>query len=258
MMSLPISMQVLIKPAAWEWENVPLLPWQEYVRWQDQVIARRPEIYRIRRWGDPVLGKSVADIGVSNFQAIGLWNKANQTMSGVANYCRIPHMDVNYLYALQVEDQYVDKVPDWRRQKMSWLCKTSGTIYFWHASTGDWTNLSYIEWGTIALGGNLVQVEDIEVLTVKLPNATSKRSIPMARLRAFRMTDQARPLADLLAEGLVHRCFCAYQKPVPDTFGDSPKGIVYSPFWSPRDWTFISSSQVQPDAWYLPMEWLTK
>lgn len=254
---IPISVNVMIQPAPWEWENVPLLPHAEYSHWQDQVLARRPEMYRIRRWGDPVLGKSVADIGVSNFQAIGVFNRANNTVGGVTNYCRIPHMDLLYLYNLQVEDEYVDKIADWRKQKMSWLCKTGGTIYFWNdSSVGDWASLAYIRWGTIGLGGNLVQVEGVETLTVKLPNADSKRTLPMARLRGFRMTDQARPLTDLLAEGLVHRCFCAY---LPnDRFGDSPKGIVYSPFWSPKDWTFIGPNQPQPDAWYLPMEWLVK
>jgi hypothetical protein len=256
-MTIPISVNVTIRPAAWSWDNVPLLPLAGYVAWQDQVLARRPEMYRIRRWGDPVLQKSVADIGISNFQAIGLYNLANNTLGGVSNFCRIPHIDVNYLYALQVDDLYDDRQPDWRKQKMNWLCKQGGTIYFWHSTTGDWSSLSYIEWGTIGLGGNLVQVESVEVLTVKLPDGV-RRTLPMARLRAFRMMDQGRPLADLLAEGVVHRCFCAYLNPAPDTFGDSPKGIVYSPFWSPRDWTFIGPNQPQPDAWYLPMEWLVK
>jgi hypothetical protein len=254
--TLPISVNVLIKPTSWSWDTVPLLPLADFVAWQDQVLARRPEMYRIRRWGDPVLQKSVADIGVSNFQAIGLFNRANNTMGGVTNYCRISHVDVQYLASLQVDNEYLDKQPDWRKQKMNWLCKTGGTIYFWRATTGDWTNLSYIAWGTIGLGGNLEQVEAIEMLLVKLPNETSKRTMPMARLRCFRMADQGRALPDLLAEGLVHRCTCAY---LPnDKFGDSPKGIVYSPFWSPRDWTFINTSQAQPDAWYLPMDWLTR
>jgi hypothetical protein len=257
MSAIPISINILIQPAGWAWDQVPLLPWADFVRWQEQVLARRPEIYRIRRWGDPVMQKSVADIGVSNFQAVGLYNKSNNTFGGVTNFCRIPHIDVNYLYALQVEDEYVDKQPDWRKQKMNWLCKTRGTIYFYSATTGDWTNLSYVEWGTIGLGGNLVSVESVDVLTVKMPNGT-RRTLPMARLRTFRMTDQGRSLPDLLADGLVHRCFCAYLNPVPDTFGDSPKGIVYSPLWGPRDWTFIGPGQVQPDAWYLPMEWLVK
>ena len=187
---------------------------------------------------------------------MGVFNKANNTVGGVSNFCRVGHTDIEYLKALQVEDEYVDKQLDWRRQKMNWLCKEGGTIYFWNSMVGDWSSLAYILWGTIGLGGNLVQVEDVETLLVKLPNSSTKRNMPMARLRGFRMADQVRPLTDLLAEGIVHRCFCAYLP--DDKFGDSPKGIVYSPFWSPRDWIFLGPNQTQPDAWYLPMEWLTK
>jgi hypothetical protein len=253
-MTLPIS--ILIKPAAWDWSNVPLLPLAQFTQWQKNILISQPNMFRIRQWGDPVLEKSVSDIGVSNFQAIGLYNKANNTVGGVTNYLRIPHVDVDYLASLQVNDEYIDKQPDWRRQKMSWLAKTRGTIYFWHASTGDWTSLAYIEWGTIGLGGNLVHVDDAETLSVKLPNETTRQNIPMARLRSFRAADMGRPLGDLLAEGLVHRCTCAYLP--DDKYGDSPKGIVYSPFWSPQDWTFIGPGQGQPDAWYMPMTWLTK
>lgn len=252
-MTLPVS--VMIKPAPWAWENVPLLPLAQYTAWQDQILARRPEMYRIRRWDDPVMGRSVADIGVSNFQAVGLWNKANNTLGGVTNFLIVPHADIQYLAGLQVEDEYLDKQPDWRKQKMNWLCKEKGTIYFWSASTGDWRSLAYIEWGTIGLGGNLVQVEAIETLQVKLIDGV-KRYIPMARLKGFHMTDMGRPLGDLLAEGLVHRCTCAY---LPNNkYGDSPKGVVYSPFWSPQDWIFIGPGQIQPNAFYLPMEWLTR
>jgi hypothetical protein len=215
-------------------------------------------MYRVRKWGDPVLGRLVQEIGTSNFQAVGLYNKANNTVGGVTNFLRIPHGDISKLAAMQLEDQYVDKVTDWRDQKMRWLVKYAGTIYFFRqlATAGTWYTLPEVQWGTIQLGGNLVQVESVETLLVKLPNETTKRQVKMARLKGFRKTDWERPLADLLAEGLVQRCFCAY---LPnDKFGDSPKGIVYSPFWSPIDWTFIGPRQPQPDAFYLPMDWLVR
>jgi hypothetical protein len=239
--------------------NIALYPLDQFTIWQNGVLKANPNMYRIRKWGDPLLGESVVDIGVSNFQAVSLYNTANNSMGGVSNYLRIPHSWVEYLRLLQVEDEYIDKQPDWRRQKMNWLCKIRGTIYFFYHGfkEGSWETLPYIEWGTIGLGGNLVNVESVEILKVKMPEGNTQ-TIPMGKIRCFQKSDQAKPLNQLLEEGLAHRCTCAYLKPVPDAYGDSPKGIVYSPVWSPKDFTFIGPGQPQPDAFYLPMKWLTK
>lgn len=231
------------------------------------------DVYRVMKWGDPVLvaeaGRTVANLPAgqasSNFQAIGLYNTTSGSFGGVSHYLRIPHVDVMRLAALQVEDDFIDKKPGWnnqfgmeawRAQKMNWLCKDRGTIYFFfhHASSGNWKSLSYIEWGTIALGNNYVTVEGVETFTVTTPDQKT-RTRKMARLAGFRKTDWERPLQELVAAGLVHRCYCVYSG---DDLGDSPKGIVYSPFWSPQDWIYISSSKVQPEAFYLPLDWLVK
>jgi len=154
------------------------------------------------------------------------------------------------LYAMQIEDNYVQKRKDWRSQKMNWLSKPYGTIYFSHRGFADWRKAPFIEWGTLALGGNLVKVEGTETIRAKFRDGV-KREVEMARLKGFRSSDWNRPLDDLLAEGLVHRCFCAYRS---NHFGDSPKGIVYSPFYSLLDWDF--AGKANPDALYIPIEWL--
>ena len=46
---------------------------------------------------------------------------------------------------------------------------------------------------------------------------------------------------ELLAEGIVHRCFCAYHS---NHFGDSPKGIVDSPFYPMSDWDFSGTARL--------------
>ena len=224
-------------------------------------------IRRVRRWGDPIFvkyGFDVNNLTTTNFQAVGLYNKSTNQMGGVANYLLFPQIDVMRLAALQVEDNYLDKqtgwstkykMEAWRAQKMNWLCKPKGTIYFWHHKfpndTQDWFTLPYIEWGTIALGNNLVAVEGYETLTVKTPdNQTAPRK--MARLAGFTPADWSRPLPELLAAGLVHRCYCVDRN---NNVVDSPKGIVYSPFLSPQHWTFIGN-QPQPSALYIPEEWL--
>jgi len=78
-----------------------------------------------------------------------------------------------------------------------------------------------------------------------------KVTLMMAKLVGFRKSDWNRPLDELLAEGLVHRCFCAYSNNTPR---DSPQGIVYSPFFSPQDWDFAGTAR--PSAFYLPIDQL--
>jgi hypothetical protein len=199
-------------------------------------------------------GFDVAQARTSNFQAVKLYNKANNTMGGVTNYLWIPRADIDRISTMQIEDEYQDKNDDWLNQKMRWLCKGDGTIYFYGDVSGDWSTVSRTKWGTISLGGNLVQVEGFEVLRVKTPDGVLMHR-NMARLRGFRNTDWNKTLPELLSTGLVHRCFCAYSG---NGFGDSPKGICYSPFFSPLDWIFIGEPQIQPTHFYIPADWLEK
>ena len=230
----------------------------EFVEWQNSLLARpNSKLYKVRKWGDPIMvryGFDVDQAGTTNFQAVGLYNDGNRQFGAISNYIRLPHEDVLRLKAMQIEDEYEakGKIKDWRKQKMKWLCKARGTIYFYyhHASQGDWETLSYIEWGTLALGGNLVQVEGTEVVHAKMRNGMDG-DVEVARLKGFGPFDWDRPLDDLLAEGLVHRCFCAYKS---NHFGDTPKGIVYSPFYSPQYWEFPGG--LRPTALYIPVEWL--
>jgi hypothetical protein len=228
---------------------------------QPPTVPAPSGVYRVRKWGDPIMvAEADADVGAvntTNFQAVGIYAKTAGEFGGVTQFCRIPRADVMRLAALQVEDEYQDKVSDWRDQKMRWLIKPRGTIYFGIQTGETWKTFTkeYIEWGTIALGWNFVTVEDVETLSVKVPGEDSPRKRDMARLAGFRKTDWARPLAELLAVGLVHRCYCAYWG---NNIGDTPKGIIYSPFWSPKDWLFIGPAKQQPEAFYLPMDWLIK
>ena len=73
-------------------------------------------------------------------------------------------------------------------------------------------------------------------------------------LVGFHKKDWSRSLDELLAEGLVHRCFCVYKK---NRFGDVPnKGIAFSPLFSPKDWGFNGKKEL--DALYIPEVYLEK
>jgi hypothetical protein len=213
----------------------------------------RLQLRRVRRWGDPVMkswGFDVNVVGASNFQAVRTWNDGNRTWGGVTNFLRIPHMEVMNLRNLQSSEQtgagYFDQ-----DSKMNWLCGYRGKVYMYETEDGNWQTDTTIRWGTVAISGNLVQVQAYETLRLSIGGEPAQ-DYEMARLAGFRPSDWYRPLQTLLAEGLVHRVYCAY---FPDNaFGDSPKGVVYSPFFSPLDYDFVGLDQ--PSALYLPTIWL--
>lgn len=209
------------------------------------------KIYRIRRWGDPVmqaLGFDVNKVGTTNFQAVGLYNKLTG-FGAVTNFIRIERDDIENLKRMQFEE-----VRNGRKltpkNKMDWLAAFRGKLYMYDDKNDSWEVSDRIRWGTVALGGNLVQVERFEEIEAKLPGGATGIH-KMARLVGFRKSDWARPLNELLADGLVHRCYCAYKN---NQFGDSPKGIIYSPFFSPKDWDFNGKKKL--DALYIPAVYL--
>ncbi|MBV6449991.1 MAG: hypothetical protein MHPDNHAH_00709 [Anaerolineales bacterium] len=213
--------------------------------------ALEAKIYRIRRWGDPVmvaLGFDVNQVGTTNFQAVGLYNKLTG-FGAVSNFIRIDREDIDNLQKMQFAEERNGKqlTP---KNKMDWLAAFRGKLYMYDHETDSWEGSERIRWGTVALGGNLVQVERFENIEAKLPGGALGVH-KMARLVGFRKSDWARPLKELLAEGLVHRCYCAYKN---NQFGDTPKGIVYSPFFSPRDRDFNGKKKI--DALYIPAVYL--
>ena len=243
--------------------------------WADGLSRKRDskkKVYRVRRWGDPKMTKLGFDVKFlaakgqsSNFQAVGLYNEATE-FGAISNYLIIPREDVLRLEALQVEDEYEDKRgDDWLHQKMNWMCQHRGSIYMFgekddYKGEWPWRRAEGIRWGTLALGGNLVQVVGRDKFKVKLPGKESVDpvEVEMARLQGFTPDDWDRPLDELLAEGLVHRCFGVY---AGNVLKDSPKGIVYSPFWSleyPERWEFMPKpkNKPAPKALWIPFDYL--
>jgi len=242
------------------------LPICDFVKWTDSLVTPTNNLWKVRIWGDKTLGLTVKNLATeadSNFQAVGVYVKETLQRGAVSNFLTIGRKDIDKLIAMQIEDEFKRKRAErkrsgrkrleaWREQKMNWLCKGEGTIYFTKGGKG-WETAQSILWGTVALGGNLVQVEGDPVPIVFKVEGGKKKEIMMAKLVGFSPSDWYRPLDELLAKGLVHRCFCAYQGDKP---GDSPQGIVYSPFFSPRFWDFAGTAK--PRAFYLPFDQLVK
>jgi hypothetical protein len=245
-------------------ENVTLPEFREWMR--GLAVEPRSKVYRVKRWGYQGMSELGFDIKVliakgenSNFQAVGLYNEATG-FGAVSNYLIIPPDDVLRLEALQVEDDYEDKRDDWLHQKMNWLCQFRGSIYMYadddFGGAWEWRRPDGIRWGTLALGGNLVQVVETRAFEVKLPANKTAKLTNMARLAGFKRSDWSKSLDELLALGLVHRCYCVYGG---NGFGDTPKGIVYSPFWSlEEDWEFMPKPQKGPvpRSLWIPFDYL--
>jgi hypothetical protein len=222
----------------------------------DLLISPSPalasKMYRIRRWGDPEMlkyGFDVNQVETTNFQAVGLYNKETG-FGAVSNFLYILPDDVRNLQNMQF-DQVVEGKNASKKGKMEWLCSFRGKIYMYDNKDDYWESAPRIRWGTVSLGGNLVQVDGFEEMEIQLRGGHPREKHTMARLVGFRKTDWARPLNELLAEGLVQRCYCAYKD---NRFGDTPKGTIYSPLFSPLDWDFTGVKR--PSAFYLPMEYL--
>lgn len=209
---------------------------------------------RVRRWGDPVMvqyGFDVNQVGTSNFQAVRCYNKETG-FGAVTNFLYIPHTEVMQLRDMQfaetTERGYYDE-----DSKMEWLCSYRGSMYMYDNEADEWNTAPHIRWGTLTLGGNIVQVEGYETIRTIFGTNDNKylQDVEMARLVGFTPADWARPLSDLIAEGLVHYCYCAYKD---NGFGHTPKGVIYSPLYSPQHYDF--SGTKQPDAFYTPVVWL--
>lgn len=200
----------------------------------------------LRRWGDPVMtlwGYDVNQVGTTNWQNIALWNRFTG-YGAVANYLWIERVWIDYLRSIQFASE--NGVGEWHDEdsKMNWLCRDKGAIYL---DAGNWETLPRIKWGTTSIGGNNVTVEEYAIQRAEDKSIHKVVDLPMARVKCFRKSDIGRPLNSLLEEGIVHQCYCVYKN---NGFGDSPKGVVYSPMWSPLDWDFGGTQQ--PEAFWIP------
>lgn len=207
----------------------------------------------IRRWGEPIMvayGFDVEQAGTTNFQAVKTWNDGNRTWGAVTNFLRIPHNEMLKLRDMQFEEFFEGRLRT-KEDKMEWLTHDRGAIYMYENAGDDWTTAPSVRWGTVSLGGNIVQVERYETIELSI-GGEPKQYHQMARLKGFGPSDWGKPLQQLINEGLVHVCSCVYRD---NAFSwNSPKGRIYSPFFDPNHYDFVGTAT--PTALYLPTMWL--
>lgn len=233
----------------------PAVPRDARVKKKLQMASIPPgtELWMTRSWGDDILIREAGlsalfeykpgKLRGSNFNPLPLWTGTG-IWSAIDNYLVIPRADVDKLIALQVADEV--KV----EQKMNWLVYDQKYVRpYWTDGKGPWNTAPDICWGTIAFGGQLVLTDGDATFKTKMPEENVEREVPMKRLVCFRRWDWG--VTHDTHPWLIQR---ATQVDHKDQFSDTPKGIIYSPLWSPLDWDFPGN--YKPKAFYLPVDWL--
>jgi hypothetical protein len=233
----------------------PAVPSAVRAKKKHQMVAipAGTELWRTRSWGDEILVKQAGLSAQfeykpgkkrgSNFNPLPLWTGSG-VWSAIDNYLVIPRKDVENLIELQVVDEGTVK------QKMNWLVFDQKYVRpYWTDGKGPWMTAPDICWGTIAFGGQLVLTDGDATFNIKMPEENVERQVPMKRLVCFRRRDWG--ITHDSHPWLIQR---ATQVDHKDQFSDTPRGIIYSPLWSPLDWDFPGN--YKPQAFYLPVDWL--
>jgi hypothetical protein len=198
-----------------------------------------------RRYGDEIMkklmGLNITDALTSNFQNIALFTERGG-FGAVSQFQKLDRAALVRLVNMQPQDAAT------LNRKMTFLCgerTTTPDRPYWTRG-GDWkdlysgANLSILfEFGTIVFGGQVVQVEATNGIPHEFKfwgqyqNTPNAEWITFYKLVGLRKTD-TRPVADLMAEGLVQRgTWAGSNNSYHDTW-DS--GIVLHPVWSELDY----------------------
>jgi hypothetical protein len=207
-------------------------------------------LYRAKRYGDiPVREEAAMHIPYQfpppwgdkgNFQNMFLFSVQPdfQEFGDVHLTLKIPNADFRRIERFQPMDGFDIGY------KMAWLSALYKESIYWTEPGEDWKSGADLWWGTIILGNNIVQVIRTETFhNVTMRKDLFREKVEMAICRGFTPADWDKPQKELIETGLLHRCTCAYtEKDIP---GDTPVGIVYSPFWHPHGDLFRTGWRLQ-------------
>lgn len=208
-------------------------------------VKQGPVLFELRRYGDPfmkaMMELDTATLGTGNFQNIDFFTlqNAENTRGGfgaVSNFQPIDSNAVVYLKSIQPKDSVELK------RKMNWLgvedfptVNTEGRPYMVKGGRNTW--------GTMAFGGQRIQVEAVNGIPVLYqflgkyqgePGGTLHK-IDFYKVIGLRKSDMTRPVSELLAEGLIQRATEAYYP--TNEYNDHPQGgTILCPVWSPLDY----------------------
>lgn len=228
------------------------------------VVTQPSSIVTLRTWDDPLLyeldGMSTANLPSGSFMelpmfhtyadnpsrgefgAISHFQQFNKNPSGI-----IPELE--YLKSIQPSDESIYGYS--LKNKLNWLLgapeSDDPVAQIYWSQNGAWNEsfCTSIRFGTLGFGGQKLCVEvdaegnkKIYRLWGKYRNKLVSEWISFYKIIGFRKIDMRRPIPELLAEGRIQVCTCANKGVgAENVYTETLKGRVYSPIWSPYDWS---------------------
>lgn len=192
----------------------------------------------LRKYGDKrmaaLMGLDTNFIQTGNFQNIVFYTPQGG-FGAVTQFQPMDAQALNYLERIQPIDAVEVK------RKLNWL----GT-----GATSDNPNgrpyifrNGMICWGTMGFGGQKIRVAVdangqpiVTKFVAKYQQTQFTETIEFFTVAGMRRADMARPVSELITEGLIQHATEAFMNP-PNTYNDHPQGgVILNPVWSPLDW----------------------
>lgn len=184
------------------------------------------EVYRVRKWGDPVLvdllGADVNLVGVDNFQVVKTATIGGDGKPYFNDISRTQTVDYAYLESLQIDDEYTVE------KKMNWLINRDGI-----GRRPYWMNgTSNLYFGPLVFGGQLVKLGEEMSAWGQYPNRSKEEWIRFRRLIGIRRADFGKYTYDN-SPHFVQRCTEAIG--TDNKYNEFVRGEVFHPVWSDLD-----------------------
>jgi hypothetical protein len=151
------------------------------------------------------------------------------TPSSISNTCTLANADIIQHRAMQHANGGKTL-----NQIMTWFYGSvlqpgdKPTRPYWYIS------LLEARWGCILFTGNVVMVDEIATLLVKVPNSPDMRYMEMGRVRTFTRNDWGKMHAS--HPWLIHQATAERWDGTKDVHNPTPGGAaMFSPLWSPAD-----------------------
>lgn len=204
------------------------------------VTPTLPGLFTVRKWVIPEDGMDTAKEGFSSFQEVPLFTPAGG-FGAISQFQRLANTEEICLSSMQNADDGFGFTVE--QKVYGWLISgINGEREYWKKDGA-------LVFGTMVNGGQVIQVEtDGQGRPVEYvfkanyrndPVAMGKHDITFYKLLGLRRSQVADVAAQRITHKthphLVHRCTVAWY---PDNrYTDhTPKGIIYTPVWSPLDY----------------------
>jgi hypothetical protein len=215
----------------------------------EMTVISKPVLFRVKFYAEMLQYYDLADIQPnvpmslrSNFAYVQVWTPGLGTGS-VSIYTQLGKTDIQRLRAMQVEDVAS------RDAKMNWLVYPGDYVRpCWTGIDGvGWNAANSIRVGACVYTNQLVMVDQVQTMRVKVPNSAEMRDMEMGRLVTFKKSDWGKTYAS-------HPWLVQHVTGVHDdnVHNETPKGEVFLPLLDPLEFDIRPESTAddfRPEYW---------